>query len=129
MKIAPERILPSQDFLKPKTVAYIFECLRDNKDHELPPPPILREDSQGNLIAIDGHNIIAVRLFRREAIEVHIAKTAHDGLPAISDANIKRNRDLQDKFEKVLQDRRHVLTEGIETFHDLIARYDDLFRV
>lgn len=129
MIISPGSILPSQDFLKPKTVTFIFECIRDNKEHELPPPPILREDEQGNLVAIDGHNLIAVRLFRNEDIEVHIAKNAHDGLPATSDANIRRNRDLQDNFEIVLQARRHVLAEGIETFHDLIARYDDLFRV
>ncbi len=73
MKVSPKTILPSQNFLKPKTVAFIFDCLRDGNFDDLPPTPIVRKDDNGNLIAIDGHNLIAVRLYRHEDIEVHLA--------------------------------------------------------
>ncbi|HSW99843.1 MAG TPA: hypothetical protein VLH38_02285 [Patescibacteria group bacterium] len=68
MQIAPEKILPSQDFLKEKTVRYIFDCLANGQVDRLPPAPLVRKDEHGNLVAIDGHNLIAVRLFRKEPV-------------------------------------------------------------
>ena len=128
MKVLPETILPSQNFLKPDTVNFIFECLRGNKIEDLPPVPIVRRDNKGNLIAIDGHNLIAVKLYRREEVEVHLASNATDGLPPISDANIQRNKDLFEKFETVLQDYAKLQTEGINNFEDLTSRYNELFQ-
>jgi hypothetical protein len=126
-EISPELIQPSQDFLKEKTVRYIFECIRTGKTNELPPTPLVRKDADGGLIAVDGHNLIAVRLFRNETIEVVIANSPQDGLSPVTDANIERNRELLEKFDTVLDERRRVAEEGILTFSDLIQKYPDLF--
>ena len=128
MEVSPKTILPSQDFLKPKTVAFIFNCIRVGKYDELPPAPIVRSDNKGNLIAIDGHNLIAVKLYRHEQIVVHLASNADDGLPPTSDANIQRNRDLHEKFDIVVEEYAKLQADGISNFEDLITRYSELFQ-
>lgn len=127
MRISPENIAPSQDFLKERTVKFIFSCLREGNTEALPPTPLVRKDAEDNLVAIDGHNLIAVQQFRGEDIEVIVAASAADGLPPTSEANITRNQELADKYDSVLEERQKVAAEGIETFADLIARYKPLF--
>jgi len=127
MRISPEQIYPSQDYLKPDTVAFIFRCIQEGKSDQLPPMPIVRQGTDGHLIAIDGHNIIAVRLYRREDIDVHVARSAADGLLPTSEANTQRNKDLREKFDSVIDERSHVSSQGITTFWDLIRRYPELF--
>ncbi len=127
MFISPEKIAPSQDFLKERTVRFIFSCLRDGNTKELPPTPLVRKDDEGNLVAIDGHNLIAVRQFRGEDIEVIVAESSTDGLPPTTDANIARNEELAAKYDSVLEERRKVAAEGIVTFSDLITQYQPLF--
>ena len=126
-EISPEEILPSQNFLKEKTVRYIFDCIDKGQFEDLPPTPLVRKDETGKLIAIDGHNLIAVRLFRNEPIKVIVAESPQDGLPPTTEANIERNRELAEKFDTVLEERRHVEQEGIKSFSDLIHKYPDLF--
>lgn len=126
-EISPEVILPSQNFLKEKTVRYIFDCLSKGLVDDLPPTPLARKDEAGRLVAIDGHNLIAVRLFRNEPVEVIIASSPQDGLPPTTEANIERNRELAEKFDTVLEDRNRVEQEGITSFFDLIHKYPDLF--
>jgi len=127
MQVSPEKILPSQDFLKEKTVRYIFACIASGQDDKLPPTPLVRKDENGNLVAIDGHNLIAVRLFRKEPIEVIVAASPNEGLPETTDANIERNKELAAKFQTVLDERRRVAAEGVTTFSDLLQKYPDLF--
>jgi hypothetical protein len=127
MLVSPGKIAPSQDFLKEKTIKFIFACLRDGNTAELPPTPLVRKDEEGKLVAIDGHNLIAVRLFRGEDIEVIVAESSTDGLLPTTEANITRNQELADKYESVLAERKRVATEGIMTFADLISRYQHLF--
>lgn len=127
MKVSPEIILPSQNFLKERTVRFILDCLLSGRLDELPPTPLVRRDDQGRLVAIDGHNLIAVRRHRKEDIEVIVAETAQGGLPPTSEGNITRNQELADKFDTVLDEQRKVATEGIESFDDLIAKYPELF--
>lgn len=127
ISISPEKIAPSQDFLKERTVKFIFSCLRDGNTEELPPTPLVRKDDEGSLVAIDGHNLIATRQFRGEDIEVIVAESATDGLPPTTEANITRNEELAAKYDCVLDERRKVAAEGIVTFADLIARYQPLF--
>ncbi len=127
MLVSPQQIAPSQNFLKEKTVRFIFACLRDGNTDDLPPTPLVRRDEEGNLVAIDGHNLIAMMLFRGENIEVIVAKSSTDGLPPTTEANITRNQELADKFDTVLDERRKVAAEGIVTFADLIARNQPLF--
>jgi hypothetical protein len=127
MKISPKEILPSQDFLKERTVRFIFECLRSGNTEELPPTPLVRKNADGQLVAIDGHNLIAVRQFRNEDIDVIVAESASDGLPPTSDANITRNQELAVKFDTVLAEQHKVAAEGIRNFDDLIAKYPELF--
>ena len=99
MKVSPDTLLPSQDFLKPQTIRFIVDCIQKGKTEELPPAPIVRKDDKGNLIAIDGHNLIAVKLHRHEDVEIHLANSAEDGLPPTSEANIQRNNDLRFESE------------------------------
>lgn len=127
MFVSSGKIAPSQDFLKEHTVRFIFSCLRDGNTGDLPPTPLVRKDDQGNLVAIDGHNLIAARHFRGEDIEVIVAESSTDGLPPTTDANITRNEELTTKYDSVLDERRRVAAEGIVTFADLIARYQPLF--
>ncbi len=129
MKVSPQNILPTQNFLKPQTLTFILDCIRRGNLDELPPNPIVREDDEGSLVAIDGHNLIAVKLSRNEDVDVHLAKSADDGLPAISDANIQRNEDLKNKFDSVLEDRKRLEAEGVMSFDDLIAKYPDILRI
>lgn len=128
MLVSPNQILPSQDFLKPDTLKYILACMESGELEKLPPAPIVRKDESGNLIAIDGHNLIAVKQSLGKEVEVHLATSAEDGLPAVSESNIARNRDLKDKFESVIIDNKRLQESGITTFDDLIAQYADLFQ-
>lgn len=127
MLVSPNKIRPSQDFLKPGTVRFILECIRTGDTEELPPTPLVRTDEEGGLVAIDGHNLIAVRCFLGQEIEVIPATSAEDGLPPTSEANIERNKELVLKYDTVLNEQRRVATEGITSFADLIAKYPDLF--
>ena len=127
MKVSPGQILPSQDFLKPRTVGFILECFATGKLDNLPPAPIVRKDSKGRLIAIDGHNLIAVKLKRNETIEVHLATSPDDGLEPTSEANIQRNKDLKEKYDSVIAEYERLQKDGINTFDDLVNRYPELF--
>jgi hypothetical protein len=127
MLVSANQILPSQDFLKPDTIKYILACIKSGELEKLPPAPIVRKDESGNLIAIDGHNLIAVKLKLGEDVEVHLAASSKDGLPADSEANIARNKDLEAKFDSVITDNKKLEESGISTFNDLTAHYEDLF--
>ncbi|HTE57710.1 MAG TPA: hypothetical protein VK694_03115 [Verrucomicrobiae bacterium] len=127
MLVSPEQIAPSQDFLKERTVRFIFACLHEGNADNLPPTPLVRKDEKGKLVAIDGHNLIAVRLFRGEDIEVVVVESPTDGLPPTTEANVTRNRELAEKYDSALDKQRKVAAEGIVTFSDLIARYQSLF--
>src|SRR5688572_22732874 len=127
MLVSPDKIRPSQDFLKPGTVRFIFECIRTGNTDELPPTPLVRTDEDGELVAIDGHNLIAVRCFLGQEVEVIPATSAEDGLPPTSEANIERNKELASKYDTVLDEQRRAAAEGITSFPGLIAKYPDLF--
>lgn len=126
-EISPEQIFPSQNFLKPGTVRFIFDCIAHQRFDELPPTPLVRADEDGSLVAIDGHNLIAVKMALGQKVEVIVATSAEDGLPPETEANIVRNQELAAKFDTVLEERRRVSKEGIVNFLDLINMYPDLF--
>ena len=123
----PREISPSQNFLKEKTVRFILECIQNGNEEDLPPKPIVRHDSTGKLVAIDGHNLLAVRAFYGQRQTIHIADSAEDGLPVDTEANRLRNQDLHDKFESSLTERDSAKTENVNSFSDLIAKYPDIF--
>lgn len=127
MKVSPNSIRPSQDFLKPNTVLYIFECLSKEELSKLPPTPIVRKNAQDQLIAIDGHNLIAVLNSLGKDVEVHIAQSDDDGIPERNEADKQRNLDLKNKFESVLEEQKRIEQEGITSFNDLNAKYAELF--
>lgn len=126
MLVSPLAILPSQDFLKPDTINFIFECIEKDELDKLPPMPIVRKDKNGDLIAIDGHNLIAVMYVLNEAIEVHVAKNANDGIQEIEEADKIRNQQLKAKFDIVLEDRKTVVARGRSTFKELVDKYPSL---
>lgn len=127
MKVSPETILPSQDFLKPGTVRFIFECYRTGNTEDLPPPPLVRKNEKGQSVAIDGHNHVAVSWFMGEDIEIFTPESASDGLPPTSEANITRNQELAAKYDTVLDEQQKVAAKGVRSFGDLIAKYPELF--
>lgn len=127
MKVNPKSIAPSQDFLKEKTIKYIIACVNQKKYHELPPAPIIREDSSGKYVAIDGHNLIAVMGYLGEDVEVHLAKSNTDGLDDTTAANRQRNKDLLQKFDLCLTERDRVKIAGVEAFDDLVDKYRTVF--
>ncbi len=127
MKVLAATVHPSQDFLKEDTIKHIFRCLRDGRLDKLPPTPIVRLDNKGNLIAIDGHNLIAVRAFLGELVEVFVATSSKDGLPETSSANIERNRELRHRYKAALLDNNRINKEGITSFADLLTKYQMLF--
>lgn len=129
MIVNPNVVAPSQDFLKPSTVRFILSCFAERNLHDLPPTPIVRQDDRGEYVAIDGHNLLAVCSYLDEPVEVHLAKTADDGLPETSTANRTRNEELRQKFDVSLSERDRVKATGTATFTDLIARYPELFDV
>ena len=94
----------------------------------LPPAPIVRKDADGRLVAIDGHNLIAVKQYRDEDLEVVLAESAEAILPDTSLANADRNSELNNKYGTVLADADKVQAVGINSFGDLIAKYPKLFQ-
>lgn len=126
--INPNIISPSQDFLKPSTVAYILSCIESGREDELPPTPIVRLDNDHQYVAIDGHNLIAVRAFLNQQVDIHVAVNASDGLPETSPDNVTRNKELQDKFDDCLHQRAIAASKGISSFQDLIDHNQDVFK-
>jgi len=125
--VNPELVQPSQDFLKPQTVGFIFDCLKNGHEDLLPPTPIVRSDNKGDLVAIDGHNLLAVYAFLRQELNVHVAASPEDGLPETTDQNKQRNNDLRAKYDICLAERSSVQKEGIMSFQDLIRSNNKLF--
>ncbi len=128
MLVNPNQIQPSQDFLKEGTVQFIMRCFKENDLDALPPAPIVRKDADGRLVAIDGHNLIAVKHYRAEDLEVVLAESAEAILPDTSLANADRNSELKNKYGSVLADADKVQAVGINSFGDLIAKYPKLFQ-
>lgn len=114
------KIKPSQDFLKEDTVRFIFECYQTGSLEKLPPPPIVRKDTDGSLVAIDGHNLLAVNCILGKQTEVFIAKDSDDKYPGESEAVLKRNIDLKEKFDSVLNIVDNLNSKGINSISDLI---------
>lgn len=127
MNVNPNNIQPSQNFLKEDTVKYILDCIRHGDLDKLPPTPIVRKDKDRNLVAIDGHNLIAVKQYLDQDVNVHIASSPHDGLPPTSEANVSRNKDLENQYDDSLKNSARVADEGIKSFSDLAAKYPNLF--
>jgi hypothetical protein len=125
--VKPREVAPSQDFLKENTVKFILECIKNNEESKLPPTPILRKDDDGQLVAIDGHNLLAVMAYFDRTLEVHVAQSNEDGLPTIDEASVIRNQDLRNKFDSCLNDRDEARKNGIYSFKDLIDKYPQLF--
>lgn len=120
-------VSPSQDFLKERTVRFILSCIENDQEDELPPTPIVRKDDEGRLVAIDGHNLLAVKGKLGRQTLVHVAESAEDGLPPTSEANRTRNSDLAEKYELSLVERARVAAEGVTSFEGLVDKYSQIF--
>lgn len=128
MLVSPNSIHPSQDFLKENTIRFILQCFEENTLDELPPTPIVRKDSNGELVAIDGHNLLAVKAYRGEDVEVIVAYSTAPIFPETSEANSTRNLELKEKYERVLEEADRIQADGIKNFDNLIAKYPELFQ-
>jgi inorganic pyrophosphatase/exopolyphosphatase len=85
------------------------------------------KDKEGRLVAVDGHNLLAVRFQRKEPVDVVIIKSEHEQLPGASAAIIERNRQLKTKYADVSRRRCQTVDRGIVSFADLVAKYTDVF--
>ncbi len=133
IKIKTSLIKPSQDFLKEKTIRHIGLLILENKLNDLPPAPIIRKHpSKEGYIAIDGHNLLAVKDLLNEECEVYIADSSNDKLeknnfPYSTDEALEsRNKDLEEKFETVLKDVDELAKKGVANFCDLRIKYEYL---
>lgn len=134
LKIHPRKIKPSQDFLKEGTVRFILACYSENKKEQLPPPPVVRKNQENDgYIAIDGHNLIAVRDFFDEECEVFVASHAGDELTekdfpeSSAEWLASRNADLRAKFDSVVDDYKRLSSDGLDSFARLREKYPQLF--
>jgi len=113
-------VRPSQNFLKRNTVAFIISCYKNNLIDELPPTPIVRQDpGDGSLVAIDGHNLLAVNYLLQKPTTVYLAENEMDFLEGENSSITKRNEDLKLKFNKVLEIASSLKQNGIVTIKDL----------
>lgn len=127
MRVDPGLVQPSQDFLKPQTVDFIFDCLENGHEDLLPPTPIVRSDNKGDLVAIDGHNLLAVYAFLGQELNVHVATSPEDGLPDTTEKNKQRNSDLRAKYDLCLTECSNIQQAGIKSFQDLTRDNNKLF--
>jgi len=123
MNINPKKLLPSQDFLKPGTIAYIKTCINEGKEDELPPDPIVRKNGEGLYVVIDGHNLAAVMTRLGRTMEVVEATTSGDYAANESQASQTRAAELRKKFDSCLEEQQRVALQGIRSFNDLLEKY------
>ena len=127
--VNPSQVLPSQDFLKDGTVRMIANALASGQLGRVPPPPIVRSANFSERpVAIDGHNLLAVKLLMGENCLVYLAEHSNDHLPASADdpAIEQRNRDLSDKFAASDTEARRLLESGITGMSGLLTHYPEL---
>ena len=132
IKENPDRIMPSQGFVKEDTVEFILQCIVKGELEKLPPAPIVRKHpSRSGYVAIDGHSLLVVKSMLHERAELYLAKSSIDYLskkefPKNSEESLSsRNRDLS-KFESVLAKAEILQSEGIKTILDLRNKYEFL---
>lgn len=128
IKVKAKDIIPSQDFVKEGTIGYILECIVNNEEDKLPPTPIVRNNPDGQgYIAIDGHNLIIMYDLLERDCEVYLAESSDDKLIELpkssQDAIAKRNEDLTQKYNQVIEDVIQLKNKGISSFKDLRAKY------
>lgn len=128
--IEPQFIRPSQNFLKEDTVRFILKQVFTGQHERLPPIPIVRYYSVTNqYIAIDGHNLLAVKDLLGEACSVYVPNSAQDEITVVEAPNSSefaircRNKDLAEKFYSVLELKDKVEQQGIRSFQDLRMQY------
>jgi nicotinamide mononucleotide adenylyltransferase len=127
--VDPKKVLPSQDFLKDGTVRMITNALATGQLDRVPPPPIIRAVGFSTCpVAIDGHNLLAVKLLMGENCLVYLAEHSNDHLPlsANEPAVSQRNRDLTEKFAASEDEARQLFAQGITGMPGLLTRYPDL---
>lgn len=130
IKISSKKIKPSQDFLKENTVKFILTCCFEERRDKLPPAPIVRYDAiNDEYIAIDGHNLLAVKDLFGEECEVFVAENANDKLTtsefpeSSQDGLMSRNKDLAEKFDGITDDYRKLSGNGLDSFVTLRKKY------
>lgn len=133
ISLKTDKIRPSQDFLKEKTVIRILENYFKGRMNALPPIPLVRYvPEKDEYIAIDGHNLIALYDLIGEEMKVYVAESnddylTKDNFPESSEDSLQdRNSDLKDKFDLVIDDAEKVMKKGIVDFADLRGGYDYL---
>ncbi|MEX0877395.1 MAG: hypothetical protein WDZ40_00855 [Candidatus Spechtbacterales bacterium] len=123
IKLKPEFIKPSQDFLKEGTIKFILSCYKEGKLDALPPAPIVRKQpgKPDTYIAIDGHNLLAVCEFFGKECEVYLAASADDFLPNSENKESisQRNKDLVDKYESSIEEAQKINL----SFKELVDKY------
>ncbi len=121
IKTNPSLVRPSQDFLKKGTLVFIKDNYEKGNFDKLPPTPIVRKDLNNELVAIDGHNLLAFYTKINLDCEVYVAESKNDGILGNSEMILKRNNDLFEKYDTVLGDADALSKKGINTIKDLLG--------
>jgi len=127
--IDPRTVLPSQDFLKEGTVKFIVDCLSRGDLAKLPPPPMVRcVDFSQRLVAIDGHNLLAIKAITGENCLVYLANSPSDFIQADAAASgvSERNKDLNEKFSLAEIEARRLFACGVQNVMAIAEQYDSL---
>jgi cytidyltransferase-like protein len=127
--VDPRQVLPSQDFLKDGTMRMIANALACGQLNRLPPPPIVRTATFSERpVAIDGHNLLAVKLLMGENCLVYLAEHPNDHLPLSTDDSAidNRNRDLAEKFASSEIEARRLFAQGMTGMSGLLLHYPEL---
>lgn len=127
--INPKQIIPSQNFLKDDTVRMIVDALASGQVSCLPPPPLVRTVSfSPRLVAIDGHNLLAVKLLLGENCLVYVTDDHDDTLPTFTPNGgvNQRNKELKEKFDISESEARHLYKSGVTGLEFILANYPDL---
>lgn len=115
-KVAARSVLPSQNFLKERTIEFIKKCIDEERFEDLPPTPLVAEIDD-KLVAIDGHNLLSVYDELDRELEVFVVSSADDIPDELKDT--PRAQELQTKFDYIDKMQQKVAAEDITSFSKL----------
>lgn len=86
------KVIPSQDYLKGRTMQALIGYVEDKKPDLIPPPPIVLRVEDKSFVALDGHNLIALQALQKRRCMVYVMDSISDSLHTPDDIPISEDR-------------------------------------